>query len=347
MRLSPADRSGYGTEPVWSGVLESESALLRALNWYNYFHNHSDALDFLKEYAKKCENAELIRAVNAIPAWKVIPTYGWIAKMILRNLQFHPDLKNKFYAYLHGLIEEYKDVEPQETSSTKTESIKENARNIIADIEQALDEIYKTGSTEFKLAEYLAKNEIKPLYTNYIVEFYEPVYSELFDKDVAKTSKVTKETRKSVEKFLKSILQDCNTWKISNKKERKPRPVKIEKLVAKVKYQEKDNELGVSSAAPATLIKKDIAFVYDTKARKLKTLYAKGSEGFSIKGTTLQNVDEERSFEYTLRKPKEQLSDFIAQETKAKKLGFFTKLTTKKQSTTARLNETTLIIKAY
>ena len=103
----------------------------------------------------------------------------------------------------------------------------------------------------------------------------------------------------------------------ATRKQRKKKPVSVDKQVAKLKFKQTDAGLGITSVNPANIIGATMAVIYQCKYRKLGVYVADDERGFKVKGTTVLNFNEKDSTKKTLRKPKEQLN-FAKKATKHK-----------------------------
>jgi hypothetical protein len=69
-----------------------------------------------------------------------------------------------------------------------------------------------------------------------------------------------------------------------------------------LKYQKENAEFRVASIDPAKLLGAKYLVAFNTKTRDLSLYYA-NEGGFSVKGTSIINFDETKSFTKKLRKP--------------------------------------------
>jgi hypothetical protein len=83
-----------------------------------------------------------------------------------------------------------------------------------------------------------------------------------------------------------------------------------EKLVAKLKYSKQDSVLKLVSINPVDIVGAQELWVYNTKTRKLGQYIASNSLGLAVKGTSIENYTD-KSVSKTLRKPDQQLADFM------------------------------------
>jgi hypothetical protein len=124
----------------------------------------------------------------------------------------------------------------------------------------------------------------------------------------------------------------------ARKKKEKPASV----LVAKVSYLAEDPETKLKSVHPEKIIGAKQVWVYNAKTRTLGVYHSTDARGFSVKGSTLQNFNEETSVAKKLRKPEQTIKDLMAAG-KVKLRQLLLGLTTKESQLTGRLNSDTII----
>ena len=127
-----------------------------------------------------------------------------------------------------------------------------------------------------------------------------------------------------------------------------------ETIVKKLKYAVNFPELGLASLHPTDIVYANEVWVYNTKTRKVGVYKAKNIDprnmqragtGIMVKGTTLQDFDEESSVQKTLRKPPEMIKNFDGGKLKCKKS--FEELTTTPTKLNGRFNEHTIILRTF
>ena len=112
--------------------------------------------------------------------------------------------------------------------------------------------------------------------------------------------------------LLHSFIEDAT--KYSQEKNviriRKKRIISPEKQVSKVKYLQSCEVNGktYTSIEPKELINKRVAYIYDCKQNKLSVYH---SNGFSVKGTTIIDFDEEKSWSKKIRTPNKILNHIL------------------------------------
>jgi len=132
----------------------------------------------------------------------------------------------------------------------------------------------------------------------------------------------------------------------ATRKPRKKAPPSKEKLIAKLKYMERDDKLQIVSVNPLELLDASEVWVYNTKTRKLgKYVADEYAKTLGVKGTTLVGFDEGKSIQKTLRKPAETLKEF-KKASKVKLRKFMDEIKTTDIKLNGRLNSDTIILKA-
>jgi hypothetical protein len=141
-------------------------------------------------------------------------------------------------------------------------------------------------------------------------------------------------------KALHALKPDKNAnGKIRVAGHRKRKTKAPDLIVKKVLYLEVDSETKQTSIHPRELVGATQMWTYNTKTRKLGCYYAKNETGLTAKGTTILDYDEARSLTKTIRKPAQQIKDFL---TKAK---YWDSIKAVPQAISPRLNRETIILR--
>ena len=160
-------------------------------------------------------------------------------------------------------------------------------------------------------------------------------------------SHLTKKDAATYLEALETLHGACDMVIDASKATRKPRvkkPVAKEKLVAKLKYLERDEKLQLVSVNPLELLDAKEVWVYNVKTRKLGKYIAEDHVTIQVKGTTLQFYDEKKSVQKTLRKPEETLKEF-KKASKVKLRKFMDEIKTTDIKLNGRFNADTIILK--
>jgi len=146
---------------------------------------------------------------------------------------------------------------------------------------------------------------------------------------------------------LETLCGACDLVIDAAKATRKPRTKKApskEKLVAKLKYLERDDKLQLVSVNPLDVLDAKEVWVYNTKTRKLGKYIADDHATIQVKGTTLLHYNEINSVQKTLRKPDETLKSF-KKAGKVQLRKFIDEIKTTDIKLNGRLNSDTIILK--
>lgn len=167
------------------------------------------------------------------------------------------------------------------------------------------------------------------------------------DKDryfIEAYSNFTKDQLKLILAYLKAVKAlkpDKNAnGKIRVMGQRKKRQRSPDVIVKRVLYLERDPETRQTSIHPRELVGAMELWVFNTKTRKLGCYYAKNESGLSAKGTTILDYDEKRSTTKTIRKPQQQVADFMKAGAK-----YWQSIKAVPQEISPRLNRETLILR--
>lgn len=223
--------------------------------------------------------------------------------------------------------------------------IKDKTYELIAEIEGWIDD----RDYGQKISTYMKENNIKAINNALIEEKYKRLTLEMQsvfkknDSELVEAYKgvYTPEELKQFLAFLLTILKDTKTFvsqKISMRKPRAKKPVTPEKQVSKLKYKE------TGSIDPRKVIGAMQLWVFNTKTRKLGVYNAADPGGFKIKGSTLLNVDSNKSFCKTLRKPPEQLKELMTAGKVALRT-FMEKIKGKNLPLKDRINKDTVLLR--
>lgn len=162
---------------------------------------------------------------------------------------------------------------------------------------------------------------------------------------------------KKLSMLLKSIVKSAVIWskdprsnKVSVviKKTRKPRKRKIKTPIEQVKklnFLKESPEFKLKSICPTKIVGAKQLWVFNTKYRYLGVYCAENDFGFTVKGSTIQNFDQEKSIEYKLRKPTEPLKK-VQEGGKVELRHVFDYIKTKERKLTGRMNQHTIILRA-
>ena len=234
------------------------------------------------------------------------------------------------------------------------------AENVCAEFDTWIDDLMlgkiKTIPKEFDPAGRMKAAEFKAGQARYVRSFYEPELEEIIavvkgeDEQVKEGySNLKKSSALRVQKLLESIITSADmlaTVAIAKRKTRKKKAPSTTKLISKLQYCESHPETGVASVSPDSIIGAQEVWVYNTKYRKLGKYVAQDAAGLTVKGTTIQDFSENESRCKNLRKPKEQLKEFMGCG-KVKLRKFLDNIKAVDAKLNGRMNNNVVILKIF
>jgi hypothetical protein len=351
-----------GKEPDLSKGVKSQSEIIQAWNWYNYFHDSDKAKEYVLTYLKAAKaDKEAIKNVSRIPSHN-LNSIGWTCRILSNGGKLPKELVERTFTRLGALTkQEAKNPEQDPVTSVEVKpviSIQERVANrtseLIGDLEEQIDSFLNDPTHSFKVSDWLRQKDVKPTIAQHIAEYYKPLYSELFDAIAGKDEDLKegykrwkKPQLKAYMELVKSIVSESESRSVIVKAVRKPRKKKEKPaavIVAKVKYKESDDELGLVSESPTQILGSNQIWVFNTKYRTLSVYNAMGPAGLGVKGTSLIGYDEKTSITKKLRKPKEQIST-LTQGGKIVLRKFMDDVKCKPKEASGRINTDTIIVR--
>ena len=367
------DQQGIGSEPIWNSTSqptgeERQLVLIKTFSYYNYFNGYKDAKIIICDYLSKNKDKETAQLVKKAPDMRFNKSIAWLAKMTMNGFELAEEEVATIKDEISRLTKIAKQIieakSEDETSKPKKpnvqEIMRERAMEVGGELEGLLDDYIASGIP--------AKHKIKPIGTLMVStmlpqhvplllapweaqkkEFEELQTTE--DKDLLEAySNLGKIQIRNLIKFCELVIHDLHsyvTYKKSTRAKPKKKAVPIAKLVGKLKYLKKYDELKLESLSPTKIPESTEMFVYDTKKRKMHYYKADAlSGGLTVKNSTIVGFSPSASCIKTLRKPKEQLKEFT-NASKPNSRKFFSDIKAVETKTTGRFNENIVILKIF
>ena len=257
-------------------------------------------------------------------------------------------------------VAEKKKVEAEEAKKPKKtvsiqDRIREQVYDFISGIEGKIDDFI---NSDFKLKydcyQHLQDMGCKAVHARKMRELYMNLYNESVDVFNGEDDYLNEafghlkpKYQEKMMHFFGVIIDDIDRLIKNATAQRKPRKVKAKsasKLIKNLKYQQEHPELKLVSINPEKIVGASELWVYNTKYNRLGVYYAENSvRGFSVKGCTIQNFDEQTSTQKTARKPEDALSKLTKQSLRKK----MKEMKTKDQTVTGRINSQTILLGAF
>lgn len=356
--------SEIGAEPIYTNVegKSEQSVLIGAFNWYNYNCSKKEAKEFVLDYLKFVGRSKNeILAIRSVSESKINLQFGWLARMLC--LGFVPSDKTK--QFVASKYKELLTIANNDLKTTKVvtedapkvniqDRIREKANEESGEIEGLIDDFVLGGcKNPMDMESYFrSRNLSSVVMTKICNTFIErgKEIEEALTSDCPQLkegySNFTKPELRRFKEFLDSIVVAANS-RANVKPTRKKRKVKEKPatvLVAKMNYAKDFAELGLVSVAPEKVIGALQVWTYNTKTKLLGVYNADNAKGLSVKGSTLQNFNEQTSIGKRLRKPAATIKELMeAGKVKIKKI--LPDLSTKESNLTGRMNSDTIILR--
>lgn len=387
MARKKKQRTVYVTkEPDWKKfqLLTDPEEQEKAFNSCDYFvHSEISTKDGVAAYRKWVKEAsgwapEEIKVILKNPDWRFSSSakYAWLWKklgyMPERLAQFYDKKKDELYKLGLSVVEEQ-----QEKKKEKAPKISIQERMLLqitdlcGDWDDILDKFIE--QEKFNLKEFDPEKDlkvygggiVKPAHAKMIKDQYESITEEA-KENLAGTcdqlreaySFMDKKMKKDYLAFFEKINAACDAVILTgkaNRKQRKPRARSKESIIKKLKFQVNDGTLGIASISPTDVVYANEIWVYNTKTRKVGVYHAQSKDprglgrpgaGLMVKGTTIQDFNTEASVQKTLRKPAEQINNWTG-NAKTRFAKAFEEIKTTPTKLNGRMNDTTIILKAF
>jgi len=354
----------YGTEPEWTGTDEEfdSNDVLKALNWYvtrSDKRNYKKwTLDWMKDKKSPWSNEDINLAKKA--SLKEFRTYGHYCRMLSRGFPQVPELTTTVDSYIQKLIvlgknkkESNKDkvvISPKERMENQVTELAGELMEICDNVNQSL--MNKTDDyKKIKIYQWLKGKEVGYRQAEMLALVFAPALAELDELLKGEDSQLMegysylgKRQQKQLHKFMSDLVGECLRYYADNKTVRKKRKTDPKKVVAKVQYEKNSKEFGIKSVNPIDILDSTKVVVYNTKYNTLSVYYASVGQTLSIKGTTIQNFDPDKSMTRTIKRPKEVIKT-IKNQTSFDKV--WNSQHSMIKSPNGRLNANTVIMKVF
>lgn len=334
----------YGPEPSFHEAQPTEetrlSALTTAYNWYSRFCTHKDAKAFLIAYLEENKtDKNIVRKVRKAPDNRMVTSAGWSSRLAVRGLVLTEKQKDYIQACVDNLVkladagvQDDADSEeaaaPEKKKVNVQEIMRERADEAFSEIEVIFDEFIDQGCPKSfdlnkRVVTALSERNILPQHVTPGIKRWQGLLAEYNEAILGKCDQL-KETYQNYGKmqmrytvqFIEAVIAELNGYvglKQTTKKVRVRKPVPVEKTVARLKYQKKDEALGLTSLPSTKVHQATEVFLYDTKKRKIIWLVAdEYSKCLTVKGNAVFGFDQKKSMTKTVRKPEEFVKSFMS-----------------------------------
>lgn len=360
---------------------EFNHKLHAAYNWYNYYYTIKDfdleVINYLSRQHKF--KAKQIAKVKALSSWRISLVVRVYAKLFNSGINLNhggKDVHEWILNQVNNAIEtpDYSLMNntgdstdsPKKKSTSKKEKfvitiqdrLREQCSDIGGVIEETSDLIRTTKKpVEFKAYDLFKERNMPQQFCGKLLAHFQPMMNELIQSQSKKPEDASvvegyqsadKKVIKLLVAFYKSVIDDIESYNTTKKTVKKTRVKKApskEKVVSKLKFLKEDLTLKVASVAPSSIIGATQVWIYNVKTRKLGVINADPQiKSLSIKGTYIEGYDTKTSVSKTLRKPAEQIKEFMTAG-KIKLRTFLTSIKATEVLFNGKINKDTLLLK--
>lgn len=337
-----------------------------------YFHNEMDInhyTDIVSKWIKKNLTQEDAKSILVLPNWKygLYSRFGALCHWKNLGLEMNDVVKHTD-AHYNNLIEALK----EEGSKIVLEKKEETPKNevvvispmkrlankvnatLLTELDVMIDEWLDGEKTDRSVYELFGKFELPGAAVSQVKNFvqceydqYSDAYTGSCEQAVEAYSYLPKKELKRRMEVFESMLKDLdrikNTTTIKRAaKKRKPRAA--DKQVKSMKFKTHDKEYKLDSLNPILIVGSIRLYCFNTKTRVFTYYQSDSTEGFSIKGTTIQRFDAQESYTLKLRKPEDILPIVLGRADKTIHKSIDA-LTTKKSIPNGRINTDTILLR--
>jgi len=335
-RVAFADEKYTGSEPEWTADAAEwdnerfDNKLRKSFYYYNYYYSQKDCKKYVVEWLQKNSklSIEEVKAFNRAGD-RLLPMT--VCSLIMAHRAGMPFRGRHIEFIIDSVMDVVAKAEPEVLDAVATpeqvayrptiqDRLAERTSEIIGELEGIFDDVATGVKNPTKLYDYLVANNVVQSQLGKYEDVYKTRKAEL-ELAISKKDDQVREGYSHlkaadfkriiawIDDLLAAVEQYRGVKKATKKARVKKAPSK-EKLVARLKYAKDNAALKIVSINPADIIGAGELWVYNTKSRKLGRYVAAAYKQLSIKGTSIEGFDSDKSVCKTLRKPEEKLKEF-------------------------------------
>ena len=342
-------------------------------NCHWHFYEEIDKKDvekLCKDYIRATFSKDDAAAILANPEYHFYMYNGRGAAIFWMNHSLEFDGKwaeypERVYQEFEALIEPGKKIladkkaAEEKKANTKVyspqELLKMKVNNTVGyELDYLEDEWMEGKKTDTDLYKLFQKHGLKGSGAPYLRDRIEFMRNEYYDayhkKDKNAVEAYEHITKKEVKRRLdvcETMLTDLDKIQAATKATRKKKAPQVrtaDKQIKALKFLKEDNAYKLVSVDPLSVPGAYRLYTFNVKTRELTEYVTTATNGFEIKGTTIQNFEADKSRKTRLRKPDEFLP-VILKKTPNQIDKEWKKLTTKTTEPTGRINADTILVR--
>jgi len=370
-RIAFADEKYTGSEPEWPAEAADwdnerfDNRLRKSFYYYNYYYSQKDCKKYVVEWLQKNSklSIEEVKAFNRAGD-RLLPMT--VCSLIMARRKGMPFRGRHIEFIIDSVMDVVAKAEPEPVAEIATaeqvayrptiqDRLAERTSEIIGELEGIFDDVATGVKNPTKLYDYLVANNVVQSQLGKYEDVYKTRKAEL-ELAISKKDDQVREGYSHlkaadfkriiawIDELLAAVEQYRGVKKATKKARVKKAPSK-EKLVARLKYAKDNAALKIVSINPADIIGAGELWIYNTKSRKLGRYVAAAYKQLSIKGTSIEGFDTDKSVCKTLRKPEEKLKEF-ARAGKVQLRKFLDDIKATETKMNGRINADIVLLKA-
>jgi hypothetical protein len=350
----------------------------KSMKYYNYFYSTKDLKKYFVEWLRKHQGndseyhhldkatidyyAKTKDGLTPLTACAIVKAHTQGMPLRDRHVEYLLATVKKVIALAEETAEEDDLAEAKVTASkiaVKAPTIQDRMNEIALThrlhFEELEDQLFAGATVDPKAYDYLLAKNVPQAMLGKIVAFFERHRDEIVEAKTTKDEDLKEAYShykaadfKRHEAFYTALLDGFTQYgqvKKATKKASVRKPPAKEKLVAKLKYLKTDTATKAVSINPVDIIGAQVLWVYNSKTRKLGKYVAEDMGGaLNVKGTTITGYDELKSVSKTLRKPEQQIKEFLAAG-KIDLRKFLESIKSTEVKLNGRINQDTILLK--
>ena len=375
MNTKKVNNKAYGTEPVWSEKITSEDAPFEVVSktyWYRVHSTPKQLKKWTLNYVKNNFNKK--EQLNYTGGNKYdYETAGSLCKLVERGcpLDFVNDsiksvlktIKSDTLVKKAKISNQIKNLSSNKPRVDQKEKFADQLSEYMYKVNSEIDRLIdfpKIKKKDWWDAEsYFKSKNIKPEFAVEITNQITPILNELKEALEGECEQLVeaydflkKRYHTRLVEFISDIIEVAKRY--SNRKiltragkKKKEKPTTPSVVIKKLPYLDKFDDLGLTSIDPKEIIGSSILYVYNTTSRLMCVYVANDTKGLSVKGASIVDYNEKKSFVKKLRSPKH--GTFMVSTGKVKKyvLEHVKNVKTIEKPIRPRLNKNCIILKVF
>ena len=380
-RAHLADEKYTGKEPEWDTERaakmddrEFDHFLAKSFTYYNYHYTSKDLKPELVKWLQEQKYFEFSKQdLSKIIRSRWVPIT--VCSLIMAHRKGMP-FRERSLAFIQRHLQEvilkfdyyneYEDETPAENKPAERKAepyrptiqdrLNEKMSEIIGEIDGWYDEVILGQEVSPKVYEHLTAMSTPQAMVGKIASYFSKYRVELEQAQAGEDDQLKEAYSRYRAKdykrhyaFLDKVTEDCERYAQVKKTTRKVRAKKApskEKLVSKLKFMKDNAQLKLVSINPADIIASRELWVYNVKTRKLgKYVADQYSGGLGVKGASIVGYSESESVSKTLRKPEQQLAEFM-KSGKVQLRKFLENIKATETKLNGRINAEVMLLKA-